>query len=640
MSKYCEQCGAELEDNNKFCSKCGTKYEEDELKSNAKEKKVLGGKKKNLLIGVGIFAVILIIVGNVSGFFSGFKKGEGKVEKPKTESKNEMGLKRISKEYEYNLVGKDIQQCDEWFVASNELFGILDEKLYHLNQKEAILEEVGDMGGGKYIPYSGQNKWLVFTDSDHIYKYNIQSKSVDVIMSTENVGSAVVVDNVLYYYSEKEREEWTKMAQESESYVPPFSGSEYTIWSFDLESNSDKKVIENVMIDTTLVADLVDNRYFYFSMPGSDGEKLARYDCKKQTEEVINENISSRSLVAYNGNCYSFDEDILLVKEGKETCLKENAGNMLFVEGVTCVGNYVVCEAEGTEEIVVLDGENVYEIEKTWLEDWDSGVGEVIFAQNERIWFCVDEGVYFVDFDGNISKEKEWIGLEDGESVACFNNELWVFGQPQEKWKINKEIDNSVVDEIEKQGYDVASFGQYDNGNTELTMNVGEYGLYKIPLPETKDIDKSDKKNESQSQDDKLYQQKKELDNKKKSVDNSGLIESNATGIDKNIADLIMYFPGFSGVWGDFGVHADPYQGMIEQAIKSKIRLSDYFGGDVNEVSLDISVFQWDGVNVVGAGCILTFEGPSPGNGKFRTLTGVVNVDESGELEFVEGEYY
>ena len=110
--------------------------------------------------------------------------------------------------------------------------------------------------------------------------------------------------------------------------------------------------------------------------------------------------------------------------------------------------------------------------------------------------------------------------------------------------------------------------------------------------------------------------------------------------IDKNIADLIMYFPGFSGVWGDFGVHADPYQGMIEQAIKSKIRLSDYFGGDVNEVSLDVSVFQWDGVNVVGAGCILTFEGPSPGNGKFRTLTGVVNVDESGELEFVEGEHY
>ena len=81
MGKYCEQCGAELEDNNKFCSKCGTKYEEDELKSNAKEKKVLGGKKKNLLIGVGIFVIILIIVGNVSGFFSGFKKGYKEVEK-------------------------------------------------------------------------------------------------------------------------------------------------------------------------------------------------------------------------------------------------------------------------------------------------------------------------------------------------------------------------------------------------------------------------------------------------------------------------------------------------------------------------------------------------------------------------------
>ena len=86
MGKYCEQCGAELEDNNKFCSKCGTKYEEDELKSNAKEKKVLGGKKKNLLIGVGIFVIILIIVGNVSGFFSGFKKGYKEVEKKLTVS--------------------------------------------------------------------------------------------------------------------------------------------------------------------------------------------------------------------------------------------------------------------------------------------------------------------------------------------------------------------------------------------------------------------------------------------------------------------------------------------------------------------------------------------------------------------------
>lgn len=124
--------------------------------------------------------------------------------------------------------------------------------------------------------------------------------------------------------------------------------------------------------------------------------------------------------------------------------------------------------------------------------------------------------------------------------------------------------------------------------------------------------------------------------------DTSGISEpSSSNTMDNNkVEDLVRNFQGFSGVWGDFGVHADPYQGMIEQAIKSKIRLSDYFGGDVNEVSLDISVFQWDGVNVVGAGCILTFEGPSPGNGKFRTLTGVVNVDESGELEFVEGEYY
>lgn len=473
-----------------------------------------------------------------------------------------------------------------------------DDKLYHFNQQKAILEEIGDMGVGEYIPYSGANDWIVFRDSDYVYKYNIQNKSVDVIMDSEYFGSAVVVNNVLYYYSEKESAEWANMAQESESYVPPFSGSEYTIWAFDLETNSDEKVIEHVRIDTALIADPIDNQYFYFSMPGSDREKLARYDCKKQIAEVINENVGSGNLVAYNGKCYSFGKDILLIEEGKETCLKENAGDMLFFEGVTCVGNYVICETDGTEEIIVLDGENVYEIEKTWAEEWEYGVGDVIFAQNERIWFSVgDCEVYFVDFDGNISQQKDWIFLED------------------------------------------ASFGQYDNGNTELTMNVGEYGLYKIPLPETKDIEKSDNKNESQSQDDKLYQQKKELDNQKKSVDKPDSTTSNAIGVDKNIADLVTYFEGFSGVWGDFGVHADAYQGMIEQAVKSTISLSDYFGGDVNEVYLEVSSFQWDGANIIGAGCILTFEGPSPGNGQFRTLTGTVSVAESGDLQFIETNY-
>ena len=40
----------------------------------------------------------------------------------------------------------------------------------------------------------------------------------------------------------------------------------------------------------------------------------------------------------------------------------------------------------------------------------------------------------------------------------------------------------------------------------------------------------------------------------------------------------------YEGVWGDFGSHVDKYQGMVESVIKSHISLSDYFGGDVNEV--------------------------------------------------------
>lgn len=124
--------------------------------------------------------------------------------------------------------------------------------------------------------------------------------------------------------------------------------------------------------------------------------------------------------------------------------------------------------------------------------------------------------------------------------------------------------------------------------------------------------------------------------------DTSGISEpSSSNTMDNNkVEDLVRNFQGFSGVWGDFGVHADAYQGMIEQAVKSTISLSDYFGGDVNEVYLEVSSFQWDGTNIMGAGCILSFEGPSPGNGQFRTLTGTVSVGESGDLQFIETNYY
>lgn len=91
----------------------------------------------------------------------------------------------------------------------------------------------------------------------------------------------------------------------------------------------------------------------------------------------------------------------------------------------------------------------------------------------------------------------------------------------------------------------------------------------------------------------------------------------------------------FEGVWGDFGSHVNKYEGLIESAIKSSISLSDYFGGDVNEVYM---YMYRQGDNAY----FIRFGGPSPsGAGQFRTLEcTVVPNDDGTKLQYIEGSYY
>ena len=77
MSKYCEQCGRELEDNVVFCPECGTKCNDE---NNEIEEPVNKSKKKIFLIGIGILLVGVCIIGSATGFFSDFKKGYEDVE--------------------------------------------------------------------------------------------------------------------------------------------------------------------------------------------------------------------------------------------------------------------------------------------------------------------------------------------------------------------------------------------------------------------------------------------------------------------------------------------------------------------------------------------------------------------------------
>lgn len=64
--KYCEQCGTELDDNEKFCTECGAKCDDNEsISVETKDKGLLAMKKKKLFLIIGI----LIIMASVLGYF-------------------------------------------------------------------------------------------------------------------------------------------------------------------------------------------------------------------------------------------------------------------------------------------------------------------------------------------------------------------------------------------------------------------------------------------------------------------------------------------------------------------------------------------------------------------------------------------
>ena len=84
--KYCEQCGTEVQDDNKFCSKCGAKCESDDIESSKKGRFLSGKKKKILLLGSGVLLAVLLIAGTASGFFSDIKKGYDEVGKEENDN--------------------------------------------------------------------------------------------------------------------------------------------------------------------------------------------------------------------------------------------------------------------------------------------------------------------------------------------------------------------------------------------------------------------------------------------------------------------------------------------------------------------------------------------------------------------------
>lgn len=134
MSKYCEQCGTELEDNAMFCPECGTKCHSEnvEVKERSKENK---SKKKIFLIGMGVLLLTLCIIGSVTGSFSDFKKGY-------EETGNGKPIKSVLTEdgKAYKMTVQEY--CDRFNELANGSWCSGDEEILRMEVYEGTLDSL------------------------------------------------------------------------------------------------------------------------------------------------------------------------------------------------------------------------------------------------------------------------------------------------------------------------------------------------------------------------------------------------------------------------------------------------------------------------------------------------------------------
>ena len=98
-----------------------------------------------------------------------------------------------------------------------------------------------------------------------------------------------------------------------------------------------------------------------------------------------------------------------------------------------------------------------------------------------------------------------------------------------------------------------------------------------------------------------------------------------------NVSDLVKKFQGYNGKWGDFGT--DTYQTILKEAMNNGISLNDYFGENLNQIRLDISDFQWDGVCINGASCFITIEGKHSSTEEYVQILGAITIGDDGTLQ-------
>ena len=86
--------------------------------------------------------------------------------------------------------------------------------------------------------------------------------------------------------------------------------------------------------------------------------------------------------------------------------------------------------------------------------------------------------------------------------------------------------------------------------------------------------------------------------------------------------ELYNNAPIYEGTWGNFGAHVDYYQGVVEQAIKNTMSMSDYFIDDPNDVYIRVYHDGGRFKSETDPVCYIELSGPKE-----------LYYDESGQIE-------
>lgn len=129
-------------------------------------------------------------------------------------------------------------------------------------------------------------------------------------------------------------------------------------------------------------------------------------------------------------------------------------------------------------------------------------------------------------------------------------------------------------------------------------------------------------------------------------VSNYDLLVRYKNVVDKKIAEkkqrdsgieLAENFQGYTGKWGNFGGHADVYQGMIEEAIRRDVSYKECFQGDVNNLDFVVGPFTKSEANFSIGVAYFDFWGKAKGYDFDVCLSGAVIIKQDGTIYCKEG---